>query len=211
MARVSKAQQEARRTAVCAGIAAGKSLQAIADELGVHPNTITSDLRAITDNFVAWQGDQQSAKLATAIANLQSVINAAWAGYDESWRIMRRWLAGSYDREYDVPDADGGTHTEKKPPVLKLEMRAYLDTVTKATVELCKLTGVAGATALTVQVQGAVTHTHEVEDLDDAFNRIADPAERAAFLERIRAADEAARLAEQAIRDLVVPDPSQPA
>lgn len=148
MARASTGQVEQRRARVFAAIVAGKTLRDIMAVEGVSDTTLTADVRAITEALHEHAQGEIRTAMAAAIATYQRVIDEAWRGYDEAWQIMRAWLAGDYDRTAEVPDPDGGTHTERKPPMLKLEMATYLDKVISATQKLTKMAGVEGADQL---------------------------------------------------------------
>ncbi len=144
MARVSKTQQAVRRKAVAEGIAAGKSITQIADELGVHRDTVSEDLKAIGSSVDVWaEGGQQAAKVA-AISNYEWAMDAARTAYLEDRVRMGKWLAGAYDRLELYPDADGGYREVRKPPILRLETGTYLSQFISANQKLTKMIGVEG-------------------------------------------------------------------
>lgn len=137
--------KKVRQALVADGLRDGKSIGDLADALGVHRNTIGRDVRDIAGSVEAWaDGSTRDAKMA-AIATYQWAIDEAKNAYDESWRTLRKWLAGAYDRTEVRPDPDGGMREVRKPPVLKLEMAAYLDKAISANAKLAKMAGVEGA------------------------------------------------------------------
>lgn len=156
--------KKARQVLVAQAIRDRKNVGQIADELGVHRNTIGHDIGEITATVAAWaDGDIHESTLA-AMANYQWAMEAARTAFEQDRRRLDRWLAGAYDRVEMVPDPDGGMREVRKPPILRLETGAYLSQFISANQKLTKMVGLEGA------------DKHEVTGKDgaDLFGRMSD-------------------------------------
>ena len=167
MARASKAQMMARRHRVFAALVAGQTLTAIAQAEGVHANTITDDVRALSADLATHAAGEYQRTLAMAIASYQRVIDEAWRRYDEAWRLLRAHLAGEFDRTELRPDPDGGMREVRKPPQLRLEMTAYLGKVLEATRALTKLAGVECGTVTEHRAEATVRRAPDLRVFSD--------------------------------------------
>lgn len=205
MARTSEEERLIRRTKLYEGLCRGKTLRAMREQLRVSEPTILADLEAIRPDLERWCAEQQSQALTMAMGTYQRIIDRSFAMADWEHKTLKEVIAGTYDRITYLPAPDGGDPLEEhKPPMFRAQTAAHHKAAESA---MDKLTKLAGLVVERVKVEAEIetTLTHEVEDLDDAFNRIGDPAERAAFIERIRAADEAARVAEEALANIGLP------
>ncbi len=81
--RVTKAAQKRRRARVFRGIAAGKSVAQIAEELGVDPGTVSQDARAVEPEMERWAADHIRGTLTMAIATYQALLDEAWQRIDD--------------------------------------------------------------------------------------------------------------------------------
>jgi len=170
--------KKARQVLVAQAIRDRKAVGQIADELGVHRNTIGRDIGEITATVAAWaDGDIHESTMA-AMANYQWVMDAARTAFEQDRGRLDKWLAGAYDRVEMVPDPDGGMREVRKPPILRLETGAYLSQFISANQKLTKMVGLEGA------------DKHEVTGKDgaDLFGRMSD-----ADVLRALALDETAR------------------
>jgi hypothetical protein len=86
-----------RRSQVFEAVVAGKTYDQICLELDVSEDTIARDMAAIGDEVRTLVKERNGEILAVALANLQKVIDCAWAEYDADVKYAEAWHKGELD------------------------------------------------------------------------------------------------------------------
>jgi DNA-binding transcriptional regulator YiaG len=139
---VSKAEQTARRALLLQHVIAGHTYAQLRRDLGVSESTLARDLKVISSQLERWCAEQQNRALATAIAQYQRVIDEAWRAFYADEENERRWLAGEFAEQVQVPDPVDGARVERKTQQqFRSQKSDYLRVIVTATEKLCKLAG----------------------------------------------------------------------
>ena len=178
-----------RRSKVFELVVAGRTYEEIERQLGVSQDTIARDMQAVGSEVQSLCRERAGEILAVAVANIQAVIDAAWADYRLEAKRERAWLAGKLDyptleratkslgsgdgddpdgEDDDAPAAEVSAALEikekrgRRRPSWSSHKAKYLDIVLAATREQCELVGLK---KIVLELQGKGGGPIEVNDV----------------------------------------------
>jgi hypothetical protein len=175
---VSKAEQTARRALLLQHVIAGHTYAQLRREMGISERTLARDLKIINGQLEHWAAEQHTRALSLAIAQYQRVIDQAWRDHEQDQENERRWLAGEFASEVQVPDPVDGARVERKTQQqFRSQKSEYLRVIVQATQALCKLCGLERPDVQNNLVQLNVRVVYDDQDAPD--QSVAGPPEAA--------------------------------